>query len=83
MTAKERFNYYAKQILETDSGIWMPDTNKRIAMAIMKDGFSARDVEYSMKHSPQKVSSMRKLLGKAEKSNEILCVASGRGGKSL
>ena len=61
---------YAKQILETDSGIWMPDTNKRIAMAIMKDGFSGRDVERSMKNSPQKVSSMRKLLGKAEKSNE-------------
>ena len=67
MTAKERFNYYAKQILETDSGIWMPDTNKRIAMAIMKDGFSGRDVERSMKNSPQKVSSMSKLLGKAEK----------------
>lgn len=83
MTAKDRFNHYARQVLETDSGIWLPDTNKRIAMAMMQDGFSVRDTEYSMKNSPQKVSSMSKLLGKAERSNKLLGVASGRGEKSL
>ena len=83
MTAKERFTHYAKQVLETDAGVWLPDTNKRIAMAMMRDGFSVRDAEYSMKNSPQRVSSMSKFLGKAERSNEALGIAAGRGGKSL
>lgn len=83
MTAKERFTHYAKHVLETDAGVWLPDTNKRIAMAMMRDGFSARDAEYSMKNSPQRVSSMSKFLGKAERSNEALGIAAGRGGKSL
>lgn len=81
MNSVERFHHYARITLEKDRGTWLPDTNKKIIMEMMKDSFSNREIEYAMKKSPQKVSSMSKLLEKAEQTNDRLGIKKESNGK--
>lgn len=82
MGTEERFTHYAKQALEADGGAWKSDTNQKIVMSMLKDGFSDRQIEASMKKSPEKVESMSKLIKGATKENEKAGIVR-KGGKSL